>query len=129
MQWQLGPDRREAQQVRRDAVRWLASMGVEETDTAELVIAELLANAVRAAAESVTLELAADEGRVEIVVTDDGRGFTALPDPTQPPVAAEQGRGLYLVRMLSSDLQSEATPSGTTMRCRMSRADLGALAT
>jgi anti-sigma regulatory factor (Ser/Thr protein kinase) len=114
--WQIQPERHAAQQVRRDAVRWLDERGVAAGDTA-LVVAELLANAVRAARGIVVLELALRDGRVDIAVTDDGPGLLELPDEEIPALDAEGNRGLFLVRKLSRDVELDPDTIGTTVRC------------
>ncbi len=114
--WELRPDRLAAQQARREAVRWMADRGLEVGDAA-LVIAELLANAVRVARGVVVLELRVETGRLAIVVTDDGPGLPELPDDTLPPEDAEGSRGLFLVRKLSEGLVLDTGGVGTTVRC------------
>lgn len=114
--WQIPPDRHAAQQLRRDAVRWLGDRGVSAGDTA-LVVAELLANAVRAARRIVVLELWLSPGRVHVAVTDDGPGLVELPDEAMPPLDAEGNRGLFLVRKLSRDVELDPEALGTTVRC------------
>ena len=122
--WQLRPDRHAAQQARRDAVRWLDDQGLPAGDAA-LVIAELLANAVRAARSLVVLELTVELGRVHIAVSDDGPGLEELPGETLPPVDAEGSRGLYLVRKLSEGLELDGNSVGATVRCWLPAADGG----
>ncbi len=68
------------------------------TDPAELIVSELVTNAIRSATTSVTLGLASDRRRIQIRVRDD--------DPDRPALSraepdAEGGRGLLLVACLS----------------------------
>jgi PAS domain S-box-containing protein len=114
--WQIAPERHAAQQLRREAVRWLSDRGVAAGDTA-LVVAELLANAVRAARGIVVLELSVRQGRVDVAVTDDGPGLVELPDEELPALDAEGNRGLFLVRKLSRDVELDPDTIGTTVRC------------
>jgi anti-sigma regulatory factor (Ser/Thr protein kinase) len=114
--WQLGPDRHAAHQARRDAVRWLSDRGIAAGDAA-LVIAELLANAVRVARGVVMLELVVAADKLRVSVSDDGPGLDELPDDALPPLEAEGSRGLYLVRKLSAGLELEREGPGTTVRC------------
>jgi PAS domain S-box-containing protein len=116
--WDITPDPQAVTQVRREAVRWLADHGLAAGDLA-LVVAELLANAVRAADNRVSLELALGMGGLEVVVTDDGTGMDALPADHDPDLEAEGSRGLFLVRRLSSGLELLPTEAGTTVRCRL----------
>jgi PAS domain S-box-containing protein len=114
--WQIAPERHAAQQLRREAVQWLSDRGVAAGDAA-LVVAELLANAVRAARGIVVLELSVRPGRVDVAVTDDGPGLLELPDEELPALDAEGNRGLYLVRKLSRDVELDPDTIGTTVRC------------
>jgi serine phosphatase RsbU (regulator of sigma subunit)/anti-sigma regulatory factor (Ser/Thr protein kinase) len=115
--WEISPELHGVPQLRREAVRWLADQGLATGDLA-LVVAELLANAVRAARTRVTLDLAIGTDGLEVVVSDDGDGLTLLPDEIDPDLEAESSRGLFLVRRLSSGL--ELLPGeGTTIRCRV----------
>lgn len=114
--WQLTPDRLAAQTARRAAVQWMGDRGVPAGDAA-LVIAELLANAVRAARGTVVLEVCLDGPRLQIAVSDDGPGLEELPVETLPPLDAEGSRGLFLVRKLSSGLELDRHGVGTTVRC------------
>ena len=116
--WDITPDPHAVQQVRREAVRWLADHGLAAGDLA-LVVAELLANAVRAAEVRVTLELALGVGGLEVVVTDDGTGMNVLPPDHDPDLEAEGSRGLFLVRRLSTGLELLPSGRGTTVRCRL----------
>jgi hypothetical protein len=76
-------------------------------DTAELIVSELMTNAVRASAglpeaqhnlPTVRMWLSADSERVFIQVWD---GDHQLPVPQQPDPDAEHGRGLLLVESVS----------------------------
>jgi anti-sigma regulatory factor (Ser/Thr protein kinase) len=116
--WELGADARAVAQVRREAVRWLADHGLAAGDVA-LVVAELLANAVRAADARVSLELALGSDVLDVVVTDDGTGMDVLPADRNPDLDAEGSRGLFLVRRLASDLELLPSARGTTVRCRL----------
>jgi serine phosphatase RsbU (regulator of sigma subunit)/anti-sigma regulatory factor (Ser/Thr protein kinase) len=116
VRWQSAADSLAAQQLRRDAVRWLRDRGVAGGDAA-LVIAELLNNAVRAARSTIVLELGVSERRVDVAVTDDGPGLLELPDEVVPAPDAENSRGLFLVRKLSHDVALDPNSVGTTVRC------------
>ncbi len=114
--WELTPSRYEAQRVRREAARWLSDRSVDAGDTS-LVVAELLANGVRAARGLVVLELRLQPGRVCVAVSDDGPGLVELPHDELPSLEAEGSRGLFLVRKLSQGLVLDAQAIGTTVRC------------
>ena len=119
MQWQFGPEGQAAGHVRREAVRWLTQQGVGPLDDTAVVIAELLANAVRVARHRVCLDVSRVDGRILISVTDDGPGFGSLPLPVLPPLEAEGSRGLYLVRTLSADFAVDRAETGTTVHCSL----------
>ena len=86
----------------------LATAGRTEPDHAELLVSEVLANAVRYSDSRTCLG-----GTVRMVVTDNGRALRveviddgsagAVPHiPAQVDPLSESGRGLWLVRELSS---------------------------
>lgn len=86
----------------------LAEWGLKAlADTAELIVSELITNAVRASAglpeaqhslPTVRMWLSADVERVLVQVWDADH---QLPEPEQPGLDAEHGRGLLLVEALS----------------------------
>ncbi|MFH8890762.1 ATP-binding protein [Streptomyces sp. NPDC054904] len=89
-----------------------------DSDTAELLTAELVANAVEHTAEGagieLVVELLANGCQVEV---HDGDPYppgdlTARPDDTHPDPWQEHGRGLLLIRTLSSDCGHRRTAHG-----------------
>jgi anti-sigma regulatory factor (Ser/Thr protein kinase) len=111
MRWERAypPDDLSAATARRDALRCLGEAGVEGSllDDVQLVVGELVVNAVRHAATDfiVILEMGADHIRVEVF--DGG---------TQPPVMlasdldATSGRGLVLVNALAGAWGHDTMP-------------------
>ena len=100
--------RRLTRQVLKDA-------GSPAVDEAELCASELAANAVEHTRSgrpggTFTIEVTATPATVRIAVRDAGAADGAAPAaPAQrPPLAAESGRGLWLVTMLAS--RFELTP-------------------
>lgn len=86
---------------------------------AELVVSELVTNAVVHGKEPVRVELALEAHTLVIGVSDQGRGFVGLPDPPGP--AAPGGRGLRLVAELADTWQVSAPAGvGTVVRCVLS---------
>ena len=84
----------------RAAVRALLSGAALETDAAELLVSELVANAVRYAATSNVLLRATLEGGLLHVEVQDGSSL--LPAPAaQPAWDSESGRGLLLVEAIA----------------------------
>jgi serine/threonine-protein kinase RsbW len=57
-----------------------------------------------------------EEGKLYIIVKDEGSGFQPeeVPDPTDPEnLLKDSGRGLYLMRVYMDDLRYNITPQGT----------------
>jgi len=81
----------------------------EKIEDAELVVSELVTNAVRSGAATVHLALRVHHGALEVDVFDDGPGWPQLVR------AGEQdahGRGLVLVDALAECWQAEQIDSG-----------------
>lgn len=102
--------------------RTLAAWGLDpHRDTAELVMSELVTNAVKAAphpapphadlrdAPLVTVELRATAHVLRICVEDTAPGHPTL---RTAPTDAESGRGLFLVAALSTHWNTTPTPTG-----------------
>ena len=85
-----------------------------DTGTAELVVSELVTNAVRATTglpgvPLITIELRTDATALRIAVRDDAGG---RPVPRAPDEDAETGRGLLLVTALCTRWDVTAVPGG-----------------
>lgn len=79
-------------------------------DTAELLVSELVTNAVTYAATPVSLRIARLDGRVQVVVVD---GDVHQPVRRVPASDDEHGRGLMLVDMLAASWGTRvAAPTG-----------------
>jgi anti-sigma regulatory factor (Ser/Thr protein kinase) len=97
--------------VRHDVRRFLESQADPErsdVDAAELVVGELIANAVRHGAPPFGVCIDWHDDPPVLCVVDRGRGIRPLypaPDPQ-----SERGRGLLLVRALAGDLVLDAGP-------------------
>lgn len=84
--------------------------------TEEAVVNALMHS--RAPSGTVQVTALVFDGRVEVTVRDDGRGFdpSAL-DAQHPPDPLEaHGRGLFLVRALMDEVQIDSGEHGTTIR-------------
>lgn len=96
-----------AVETRRRLVSALRALEVDETviDEAEIVISELVANAIRHAQPlpdgTIHVNWAVRDGVVEISVTDGGGPTTPAPALTSPWSAS--GRGLRIVRGLAHE--------------------------
>lgn len=96
--WFLDPRAQTASQARRLARRALARWGLEElSDTVELLVSEVVTNAVRYAERPITLRLLRTD-RLRCEVGDD---VPQLPRLRQARATDEGGRGLFLVNRLA----------------------------
>jgi serine/threonine-protein kinase RsbW len=105
--------------VRRLAAQALRAFGVhgEDIDDVQLAITEACANVIDHVTETdtyeVRFELAAD--RCAISVLDTGEGFDPSAVPEEMDVAAEDGRGLALMRALVDTMAFHSEPQDGTV--------------
>lgn len=96
--WFLDPRAQTAGQARRLARRALARWGLEElADSVELLVSEVVTNAVRYAERPITLRLL----RTDTLRCEVGDDVPQLPRLRQARTTDEGGRGLYLVNRLA----------------------------
>lgn len=76
-------------------------------ETAQLLVSELVTNAVAHAGTPVEVECAPTEGGLRVSVVD---GSSLLPTPGQPDAWDERGRGLVLVDTLASRWGTDRHP-------------------
>ncbi|WP_193776493.1 SpoIIE family protein phosphatase [Streptomyces sp. E2N166] len=96
--WFLEPDDTAPGRARRLARRALARWGMEDlTDSVELLVSEVVTNAVRYATKPVTLRLL----RTDVLRCEVGDDVPQLPRLRQARATDEGGRGLYLVNRLA----------------------------
>ncbi len=90
--------------ARRQLARLLDDAGWDgDADRVILAVHEAMVNAQRHGG-GVTHATAGLDGQAVVVeIVDHGRGFRIPESPAMPDAAAETGRGLYLIRSLSSD--------------------------
>ncbi|MFE3410312.1 ATP-binding protein [Streptomyces mirabilis] len=89
---------------------WDAGLGTEVVRTAELLVSELVTNAVQYAdTGSVSLAVCLDESVLRIEVCDTS---PVLPQPGLPGADSEGGRGLFLVAALADRYHAEPTENG-----------------
>jgi Anti-sigma regulatory factor (Ser/Thr protein kinase) len=93
---------------------WEATSGVE---TAELLVSELMANAIRYGAGPIFDHIHLVATRVgHLLYVDVYDGNPELPEPCEPddPMAVS-GRGLFLVRTLAAEHGTYVTPNGKSV--------------
>ncbi|MCH0570945.1 SpoIIE family protein phosphatase [Streptomyces sp. MUM 136J] len=96
--WFLAPEDAAPGKARRLARRALARWGLEDlTDSVELLVSEVVTNAVRYASRPVTLRLL----RTDVLRCEVGDDVPQLPRLRQARATDEGGRGLYLVNRLA----------------------------
>ncbi|WP_345015932.1 ATP-binding SpoIIE family protein phosphatase [Streptomyces shaanxiensis] len=96
--WFLEPEDSAPGRARRLARRALARWGLEElSDSVELLVSEVVTNAVRYASRPVTLRLL----RTDVLRCEVGDDVPQLPRLRQARATDEGGRGLYLVNRLA----------------------------
>ena len=96
--WYLDPHEQAPGKARRLARRALARWGLEElSDSVELLISEVVTNAVRYAERPITLRLL----RTDMLRCEVGDDVPQLPRLRQARPSDEGGRGLYLVNKLA----------------------------
>src|SRR3954468_19813581 len=99
MEWALDGRNVEAvTALRHEVVAYLRRHAERDSDFAgaEIVVAELVGNALEHAPGLVWVRILWARGRARLEVHDLGPGFTL--DPTLPPPASQRGRGLFLAR-------------------------------
>jgi serine phosphatase RsbU (regulator of sigma subunit)/anti-sigma regulatory factor (Ser/Thr protein kinase) len=96
--WSLEPEDAAPGMARRLARRALDRWGLEElTDSVELLVSEVVTNAVRYASRPITLRLL----RTDVLRCEVGDDVPQLPRLRQARATDEGGRGLYLVNRLA----------------------------
>ncbi|MFE5186895.1 SpoIIE family protein phosphatase [Streptomyces sp. NPDC056628] len=96
--WHLDPEDAAPGQARRLVRGALAGWGLEElSDSVELLVSEIVTNAVRYASRPVTLRLL----RTDVLRCEVGDDVPQLPRLRQARATDEDGRGLYLVNRLA----------------------------
>jgi serine/threonine-protein kinase RsbW len=103
---------------------WLTAQPIDEAavDDVLVVATELCANAIAAssgAERSVALRAHADQDSLVVEVEDDGPGFDwpAWTNDEPPDLTMERGRGLFLVRALSDEVELVRSEERTIVRC------------
>ena len=123
--WQLDSEARSVARARELTRRQLAEWGIEGlADTAELLVSELVTNALRHGSGEIRLRLLLERTLV-CEVWDRG---LVQPRRRRAHATDEGGRGLQLVDLLSSGWGSRRTPQGKAVWFQLSRPENGAAA-
>lgn len=88
--------------------RWRLSSS--DRESAELIVAELAANAAQHGGEDMTLQLSLHAGALRISVTDSGTRARPLPARHTDP--DEHGRGLSILELLAHEVRVHQSPRG-----------------
>jgi anti-sigma regulatory factor (Ser/Thr protein kinase) len=94
----------------------------QDVEVVQLVVSELVTNALRHAPESqaITLQLLAGEGSVQVRVSDCGRGAPERRSPPDPGTGIESGRGVWIVDAFTDHWGTEPDGhGGKTVWCEI----------
>ncbi|MGW2270765.1 SpoIIE family protein phosphatase [Streptomyces yangpuensis] len=107
--WDLPPDPSLVADIRSAATRRLAEWGLEELSfAAELMLSELVTNAVRYGSEPIQVRLIHDRS----LICEVSDGSSTAPHLRRAATTDEGGRGLFLVAQLSQAWGARYTPHG-----------------
>ncbi|WP_405512389.1 SpoIIE family protein phosphatase [Streptomyces canus] len=107
--WEMSADPALVGEVRASAMRWLSDRGLDEAAfAAELILSELITNAIRHGAEPIRVRLL--YGRTLICEVSDASN--TAPHLRRAASTDEGGRGLFLVAQLSQSWGTRYLPEG-----------------
>ncbi|WP_086561095.1 SpoIIE family protein phosphatase [Streptomyces africanus] len=110
--WQLPPEPTAVARARKMAGEQLAAWGLTEAEfTTELIVSELVTNALRYGGSPIELRLIRDSA----LICEVSDGSSTAPHLRRARVFDEGGRGLLLVAQLSERWGSRQTPTGKTI--------------
>ncbi|MDA8296055.1 MAG: sensor histidine kinase [Actinomycetota bacterium] len=110
---------REARAARAFVAEHLKPTDLQQDQREELIVvtSELVANSLKAAAETVSVAVWERDGAIAVQVDDDGRGIS---DPFagyhRPEREATGGRGLWMARQLCDVVEISSRPDRTAVR-------------
>jgi anti-sigma regulatory factor (Ser/Thr protein kinase) len=111
--WQLRAELDEASHARELATEQLVRWGLQEIAfSTELIVSELVTNAIRYAGAPIGLRLVKDDDRLVCEVSDPSQ---AQPHLRRARTSDEGGRGLFLVAQLADRWGSRYTAGGKTI--------------
>ncbi|MFJ1997517.1 SpoIIE family protein phosphatase [Streptomyces asiaticus] len=110
--WELPDDPAVVARARREAAERLAAWGFEESAfTMEVVVSELVTNAIRHATPPIRLRLIHDRA----LICEVSDGSATAPHPRRARAFDESGRGLLLVAQLTESWGTRQTATGKTI--------------
>jgi anti-sigma regulatory factor (Ser/Thr protein kinase) len=119
--WDLAADPAVVADARKEAARQLSEWGLEElVFTTELVVSELVTNAIRHAEGPVRLRLIRDRTALICEVSD---GSATAPHLRHPRATDEGGRGLLLVSQFAERWGTRYAPGGKIIWAEQSTTD------
>ncbi|MFE2166268.1 SpoIIE family protein phosphatase [Streptomyces sp. NPDC059447] len=123
--WDLSSDPSVVAEARRKTTEQLTAWGLEEASfVSELVVSELVTNAIRYGAPPVQLRLIHDKSTLICEVSDTS---STAPHMRRARIFDEGGRGLLLVAQLAQRWGTRHTPVGKTIWAEQSLVDFGSL--
>jgi DNA-binding NarL/FixJ family response regulator len=106
----LPRDLRSVREARRFLRETLATWGLSELeDASQIVVSELVTNAITHAESECRLQLSRKGTTVRVEVVDGGTG---TPDPKPPTMTGEHGRGMHIVAALAVAWGTEVLDEG-----------------
>ncbi|MEU7167559.1 SpoIIE family protein phosphatase [Streptomyces morookaense] len=121
--WDVPADPAAVAQVRNAAVRTLAEWGLDELSfTTELILSELITNAVRYAAAPIRLRMLRGGGSLVCEVSD---ASSTAPHLRYAATTDEGGRGLFLVAQLADRWGTRYTATGKIIWSEQALPDTG----
>ncbi|MFI2370724.1 SpoIIE family protein phosphatase [Streptomyces sp. NPDC018833] len=116
-EWQVPREPAAVAPVRADCVRRLREWGLEQIDfAAELVLSELITNAIRYGTEPITVRLL----RARALICEVSDGSSTSPRLRRAKVTDEGGRGLFLVARFAERWGTRYTPTGKVIWAELS---------
>ena len=110
--WTVADDPAAVAQARKDTGERLSAWGLEElTFTSELIVSELVTNAIRYGAPPITLRLIKDR----TLICEVSDSSSTAPHMRRARVFDEDGRGLMLVAQFAESWGTRHTPAGKTI--------------
>ncbi|MFP1628063.1 SpoIIE family protein phosphatase [Streptomyces sp. 5K101] len=107
--WELPADPAAVSRIRADVTAQLAEWSLEDLEfTTELLVSELVTNAVRYGGEPITLRLIRDSA----LICEVSDGSSTSPHLRRALTTDEGGRGLFLVAQLAQRWGTRYTPNG-----------------